>query len=129
MIIHPSIPKRKKKKPNAKQRALQDSWQKLLEKYDVKPASKMVVGKSKPVRATVGKSVANFGSDWRSRVDPSRLTDSIPSVDTGVRLAAKPQNKVYTGDAMIGIGQLYKSNAVPIFKQEDAVAISKMRRG
>jgi hypothetical protein len=29
---------------------------------------------------------------------------------------------------MIGIGQLHKSNAVPVFKQEDAADIAKMRR-
>ena len=53
----------------------------------------------------------------------------IPSVDTGQGLAAKKATQQYTGDAMIGIGQLHKSNAVPIFKAEDAVDISKMRRG
>jgi hypothetical protein len=37
--------------------------------------------------------------------------------------------KVYTGDAMIGISTLHKSNAVPVFRQEDAVDIAKMRRG
>ena len=62
-------------------------------------------------------------------VDPSRSTDHIPSVDTGQGLAAKKATQQYTGDAMIGIGQLHKSNAVPIFKAEDAVDISKMRRG
>lgn len=40
---------------------------------------------------------------------------------------AKPTN-VYTGDNLIGIGQMHKSNAVPIFRKEDAIAISQMRR-
>ena len=106
-----------------------EAWQQLLEKYNVKKTSNVVVGKSKQVRATTSKSVANTGSDWRSRVDPRRLTDHIPSRDTGVSVAAKPADKVYTGDAMIGIGQLHKSNGVPIFSKEDAVDISKMRRG
>jgi len=30
---------------------------------------------------------------------------------------------------MIGLGQLHKSNTVPIFKAQDAVDIAKMRRG
>ncbi len=102
-----------------------ESWQQLLEKYDVK----MVVDKTKSVRKNSSKSVGIVGSDWRSRVDPSRLTDHLPSVDTGRGLASKPADKVYTGDAMIGIGQLHKSNGVPIFSKEDAVDISKMRRG
>lgn len=108
----------------SKARQNAESWQQLLEKYD----AKVVVDKPKSVRTGSSKTVAPYRNDWRSRVDPSRLTDHIPSVDTGRGLAAKPADKVYTGDAMIGIGQLHKSNGVPIFSKEDAVNISKMRR-
>ncbi len=111
-----------------KARRNQEAWQQLLEKYDVKP-NKVVVAKSQSVRKDHSKTVASPKYDWRSRIDPSRLTDHIPSVDTGRGLAVKPADKVYTGDAMIGIGQLHKSNGVPIFSKEDAVDISKMRRG
>ena len=102
-----------------------ESWQQLLEKYDVKT----VVAKPNNRAKGSSKDVAPYRNDWRSRIDPSRLTDGIPSIDTGVGLAARPADKHYTGDAMIGIGVLHKSNSVPIFKQEDAEAISKMRRG
>ena len=102
-----------------------EAWQELLEKYN----AKVVVEKPKQVRTGSSKTVAPYRSDWRSRVDPSRLTDHIPSVDTGCGVAAKPADKVYTGDAMIGIGQLHKSNGIPVFRQEDAVDVSKMRRG
>lgn len=105
-----------------------EAWQQLLEKYDVKP-SKVAVVKSQSSRTATSKTVASPRYDWRSRIDPSRLTDHIPSVDTGASVAAKPADKVYTGDAMIGIGQLHKSNGIPIFKAEDAIDISKMRRG
>jgi len=105
-----------------------ESWQQLLEKYDVKP-SKVVVEKSRSSRTTAGKSVAVTRYDWRSRIDPSRLTDSIPSRDTGVSVAARPADKVYTGDAMLGVSVLHKSNGIPVFRQEDAVDIAKMRRG
>jgi len=121
--------KGKKKFRNAeaanKARRAAESWNELLEKYD----AKVVVDKSKSVRKGSSKTVATYRNDWRSRVDPRRLTDHIPSVDTGVSVAAKPADKVYTGEAMIGIGQLHKSNGVPIFSKEDAVDISKMRRG
>jgi hypothetical protein len=102
-----------------------ESWNELLEKYD----AKVVVEKPKQVRTGSSKTVASYRSDWRSRVDPRRLTDHIPSRDTGVSVAARPADKVYTGDAMVGIGQLHKSNAIPVFSKEDAVDISKMRRG
>jgi hypothetical protein len=119
MIIYPYIPKRKPRKPTAKQRAQRASWQALLERYDIKPTGK-----------AIQKSTWMGPTDHPSTVvDPSRLTNHIPSVDTGKGLAAKKPVQQYTGDAMLGIGQLHKSNAVPIFKAEDAIDISKMRRG
>lgn len=112
----------------AKARRNAEAWQQLLEKYDVKP-DKVVVAKSKSHRTDTGKTVVGNRYDWRSRIDPSRLTDHIPSRNSGLGVAAKAPDKVYTGSAMIGIGQLHKSNGIPIFKAEDAVDIAKMRRG
>ena len=57
-----------------------------------------------------------------------RQTPHIPSLSTGVGTAVKAPDKVYTGNKIIGIGTLHKSNAVPVFSNEDAIAISKMRR-
>lgn len=53
----------------------------------------------------------------------------IPSRDTGVAVAARPEDKIYTGTAMLGVATMHKSNSVPVFSQEDAVEISRMRRG
>ena len=59
-----------------------------------------------------------------------RETPYVPSrIETGYACCAKPADKVYTGDAMIGIGTMHKSNAVPIFSTEEAKNISTMRRG
>ena len=52
-----------------------------------------------------------------------------PSVNSGIGTATKTDIPVYTGTKMIGIGVLHKSNAVPVFSDEEAVDISKMRRG
>jgi hypothetical protein len=38
-------------------------------------------------------------------------------------------HKVYTGTKVLGIATMHKSNAVPVFAAEDAVEISRMRRG
>ena len=58
-----------------------------------------------------------------------RETQQIASRDTGhtgaVRTRDIPQ---YTGTECIGIGQLHKSNGVPVFKKQDAEDIAKMRR-
>ena len=55
----------------------------------------------------------------------------IPSADVTAESAlvalVKPP-MVYSGDKMVGIGQLHKSNAVPIFRTEDIEDLSHMRR-
>lgn len=66
-----------------------------------------------------------------SFVDPvldRRSVSHIPSLDTGGGSATKRDAPVYTGTEMIGIGQLHKSNAVPVFKREDAEDLARMRR-
>jgi len=59
-----------------------------------------------------------------------RQSTHIPSVETWTGVGTtKKQANVYTGDKMLGIGTLHKSNAVPVFSQEDAQDMAKMRRG
>ena len=52
----------------------------------------------------------------------------IASLNTGAGVAAAAPTKVYTGTKMMGIGTMHKSNSVPIFSDEEAVAIATMRR-
>lgn len=52
----------------------------------------------------------------------------IPSRDTGGNATLAPA-KVYTGTKVKGIATMHKSNAVPVFSDEEAIEISKMRRG
>lgn len=59
---------------------------------------------------------------------PGRETRHIPSRGDGLGSATVAETKVYTGDKMLGIGQLHKSNAVPVFRSEDAEDIARMRR-
>jgi hypothetical protein len=56
-------------------------------------------------------------------------SNHIPSLATAGGSTAPVAHKQYTGTKMLGIGQLHKSNAVPVFCNQDAVDISKMRRG
>lgn len=109
MIIY-TYQKSKKRKPNAKAKALKASWDAILKKYDVntvknKKASPVPV--DKPYR---------------------RETPYYPSLKTDLGNTCKPKDKVYTGTAMLGIGTLHKSNAVPVFSKEDAEEQAKMRR-
>lgn len=61
---------------------------------------------------------------------PGRETPRIPSLNGGVDTtpAVKAPDKVYTGNMIKGIGTMHKSNAVPIFSDDDAVDIAHMRR-
>jgi hypothetical protein len=51
-----------------------------------------------------------------------------PSLRTGAGVAVKKESPIYTGTKVKGIGTMHKSNAVPIFSDEEAQDISKMRR-
>jgi hypothetical protein len=58
-----------------------------------------------------------------------RETKKVPSLNswtTGV-VSSKPSPQ-YTGTSILGIGTLHKSNAVPIFTNQEAEDIAKMRR-
>jgi hypothetical protein len=61
-------------------------------------------------------------------IPPGRETPYIASRDTGWVPCTSPANQLYTGTKVKGIGTMHKSNAVPIFSDEEAVDISKMRR-
>ena len=62
------------------------------------------------------------------KVPPGRETARIDSKDTGWVTCAKVSDKMYTGTKIKGIGTMHKSNAVPVFSDEEAHDISKMRR-
>lgn len=111
MMIYTYTKKRKAKKPTAKQRELDASWQAILKKYETK-----TVAKVKTVSVLTQKPYV-------------RETKQYPSLNTYGGDCTKPiHGKVYTGDKMIGIGTLHKSNAVPIFTEEDAKDQASMRR-
>jgi hypothetical protein len=67
-------------------------------------------------------------SDFMPRTPPGRETPRAASQDTGWVTCIKPADKEYTGTAVLGISTLHKSNGVPVFSQEEAIDISKMRR-
>lgn len=113
-MIYTSIPKRKPKKPNAAQRQLAADWEALQQKYEPK----------KPV-----KKVFNTWQYTLSTPPGRSTTKHIPSRNTGEGIASSKQTMQYTGDKMLGIGTLHKSNAVPVFSEGEAKEMARMRRG
>lgn len=61
---------------------------------------------------------------------PDYSTDrkTVPTSDAIPGNGAKTKANEYTGDYIIGIGTMHKSNMVPVTRKEDAVEMAKMRR-
>ena len=55
--------------------------------------------------------------------------EMYPSLNSMQGSTAKPERKVYTGTLIKGIATMHKSNAVPVINDEQAMEISRMRRG
>lgn len=74
--------------------------------------------------------VSNSNEFPRYQPPPGRETPKISSLNNGIDSgpALKTPDKIYTGTKIKGIGTMHKSNAVPIFSDEEAVDIAKMRR-
>lgn len=110
-ILHTHFKKRKPKKMTATQRQLEADWEKINQKYAPKSKLRTNVEAWTPQRAYV------------------RETPEFASRDTGFVQCTKKSAPVYTGSAIKGIGTMHKSNAVPIFTDEQAIEIATMRRG
>jgi hypothetical protein len=125
-LHHPSLSLNGKRKGKVKfrnadearkARELDTSWKELKKKWDVDLEEKR---RSRAMKAEP--------LVYRLTCTTDRAgTAHIPSLNTGGNATLKPA-KVYTGDKMIGIGQLHKSNAIPIFRKSDAEDLAKMRR-
>jgi hypothetical protein len=103
-----------KRKPTAKQRELQASWEAMIKKYATK---------------TVAKPKQQLSDVYSLGKPACRETPKIPSLPFTGAPCTKKDAPVYTGDKIKGIGTMHKSNAVPIFSDEEAIDIAKMRRG
>ena len=102
-----------------KARELEESWQDLLRRQGIEQEEK------KRGRAM---SAPSLSSSYSLTIPEGRNTTAhIKSVDTGGNATLKPA-KVYTGTKVKGIATMHKSNAVPVFSDEEAVDIARMRR-
>ncbi len=126
-LAHPSLSMGGKRKGKVKfrnaeearkARELDASWAELQKKWGVEAEEK------KRKRAMSAPSL-----DYKLTAPVGRsTTNHIPSRVTEGGSTA-PVHKVYTGTKILGIGTMHKSNAVPIFSDEEAQDIARMRRG
>jgi hypothetical protein len=102
-----------------KAREQAESWKELQKKWAIEIEDK------KRKRAL---SATPLKGNYSLAIPEGRNTTAhIKSVDTGGNAVLKP-SPVYTGTKVKGIATMHKSNAVPVFSDEQAVDISKMRR-
>ena len=121
MLIQCPVGKSKRKKTPKRVREQHNEWLKSIQSMSTNFSAK---NSSKSKKST--SRIEN--SDLIVRANYIRQTDKYQSVDTGVGNALKPAPKVYTGTAMKGIATMHKSNAVPVFTDDEAKDISSMRR-
>jgi hypothetical protein len=101
-----------------KSRELDASWKELQAKWelDAEEKRRQRALAAEPLSYKLSTPVGRSNThDIPSRVTPGSST--------------APVHKVYTGTKVKGIATMHKSNAVPVFSDEEAVEISRMRRG
>jgi len=95
------------------------TWKELLKRQGLELEEK------KRKRAMSSESLSGH---YSLKIPEGRNTTAhIKSVNTGGNATLAPA-KVYTGTKVKGIATMHKSNAVPIFSDEEAVDIARMRR-
>ena len=126
-LHHPSLSLNGKKKGKQKfasaeharkARELDESWKEIQKRWGVETEDR------KRKRALTAEPLKGH---YSLAIPADRSTAHIPSRDTGGNATMAPA-KVYTGTKVKGIATMHKSNAVPVFSDEEAIDISRMRR-
>ena len=99
-----------------KAREQEESWKELMKRWGIEAEER--------------KRQRGLTADtWKPKSEPYRReTPKIDSLPFTAGPCVKQPNKFYTGDKIKGIGTMHKSNAVPVFSDEEAQDIAKMRR-
>jgi N-acetylglucosamine-6-phosphate deacetylase len=103
-----------------KAREQEASWKELLKRQGIELEEK---------RKKRAMSSGTLSNSYSLAIPEGRNTTAhIKSLNSGLGVATLAPAKVYTGTMVKGIATMHKSNAVPVFSNEEAVDISKMRR-
>lgn len=114
MIIYGNIPKSKKSKISKAKKQQYEEW--LIS------INSMSTNFSRNKSTKFSKVTPMF------TVPVGRESPPIVSLDTGFVACTKRFGNSYTGDKIKGIGTMHKSNAVPVFSDNEAKEIASMRR-
>lgn len=110
-----------KKKPlSPQQKKLQADFEKMMASH-AKPLERGARAKGVAGTSTLSKRGTPLMEAGR--------VNTQPSVDTGYNSTQARKQQQYTGDKVLGVALMHKSNYAPVFNAEAAQDISKMRRG
>lgn len=116
MLIYTNT--KSKAKSKLKPKAEREEYAAWCKKHGISPTG----SRRKPVKQVAIPGVVN--------TPYIRATEKISSLSSFVSgpVNCNTTKKIYTGDKVIGIAAMHKSNLVPVFTDESAVDISHMRR-
>jgi hypothetical protein len=114
MFLHGYIPKSKPKKLTKAEKQQHEEWLASINKLSEKRYSRSPITKTMLPLKTATIFV--------------RETPKFDSLNTGFVPCVKKVGNLYTGDKIKGIGTMHKSNAVPVFSDNEAKEIASMRR-
>ena len=114
MLIYGYVPKSKKRKVSKAKKLQHEEW--------LASINSMSTNFCKNKSTKFSKITPMFG------IPAGRETPKAASLDTGFVTCAKTFQNTYTGDKIKGIGTMHKSNAVPVFTDNEAKEIASMRR-
>lgn len=106
---------KKRKTLTKAEREAQANWEKMNAKWDKLPKFSRTQVIPKP-------------SGFVYQLTSPRDTEHYSSLSTPGGDTSKKDVVPYTGTEMIGIAQMSKSNAVPVFAKQEAIDIARMRR-
>jgi hypothetical protein len=112
----------KKRKPTKAQRQLAADWAALQSRWEN-------VAKFARTTSPTGRVVEQSPHLQSIKPRTSEAQRVIKSFTTPGGSTALMPTKIYTGSAMLGVAIMHKSNMIPIFNNEAAEDVAKMRRG
>jgi hypothetical protein len=110
-----------KRKLTKKQIEQQAEFEKMMAKH-AKPLERGARAKGAVVKTSAPSKMPKLLDAGR------RNHRDLPSLDTGYSSTAAKEQPTYTGDKVLGVALMHKSSYAPVFDEQGAKEIARMRR-
>lgn len=119
--------KKKTKKLTKAEQLLERQWAQIEKSLDALPKFSGKFVSAKPPKVEPADLIFTLHKESPVR-EGSLQFKSLKSRNTGGGSTSKPDPLVYSGDKIVGLATMHKSNLVPVFSNEEAEDVAKMRR-